>query len=338
MAVFTPEAGPSPEPPGGGLPEPAVEIAGTPEAAAPLPAPVDRRANAFKTGLTASTLLARHVGEDAFADLHAELVAYYQPADPSAAALVRQLATRLAACRLGEHALRGTLETGIDFAQQQDHLRASFGQPGRSAEAILATAVTAPATERVTKYMTSHERAVLRLIGALETLRERSRSHAAHHVPVATAPIRWLQADTEADCQKIFLDWRQQAAIPCPACGCCSPPVVIGSQPRLQCPACRHRTGLRHGTLLARSALPLRAWFSLIRRIADNPEADVADLQEVTGITRTKTLRKLAQLVRTALATPENAGPLLAMCGLVPPATSATSMPSQIPRRLPRYA
>ena len=205
MAISTPGDGPSPEPPGGGLPEPPAGIAGSPQAAAPLPAPVDRRANAFKTGLTASTLLARHVGESAFADLHAELVAYYQPADPAAAALVRQLATRLAACRLGEHALRGTLETGIDYAQQQEQLLASFGRPGRSAEAILATAVTAPATERVTKYMTSHERAALRLIGALETLRARTRSQEVRHDPVATTPIRWLPADTEADCMRIFL-------------------------------------------------------------------------------------------------------------------------------------
>ena len=338
MAVFTPDDGPSSEPPGGGVPGPIAGIAGSPQAAAQPPAPHDRRANALKTGLTASTLLARHVGERGFAELHAELVACYQPADPVAAALVRQLATRLAACRLGEHALRGTLETGVDYAQQQEQLRASFGRPGRSAEAILATAVTAPATERVTKYMTSHERAILRLVGAIEALGERSFARGSAPDPVATEPLRWLPADTEDDCLRIFLAWREQAAIPCPACGSRSPPVVIGSEPRLRCPACRHRTGLRYGTILARSPIPLQAWFSLIRQIADVPHSTVADLQDATGMTRKKTLRQLAQFVRGTLASPQDAGPLLAMCGLILPATSATSTPSQLPHRIPRYA
>ncbi len=69
--------------------------------------------------------------------------------------------------------------------------------------------------------------------------------------------------------------------------------------------------GLRVGTVIERSALPLVKWFAAIRIVLLWPDVTTHDLSEKVGIKRGPTVRSVARRIRTAMAS-DNASKLLA--------------------------
>jgi hypothetical protein len=78
-----------------------------------------------------------------------------------------------------------------------------------------------------------------------------------------------------------------------------------------ECECCRTQTCLRHGTVMARSRLPLLAWFQAIRLVLFQPNIGAADLGAAINIRRGQTAARILAKIRVAMLA-NNASQLLA--------------------------
>jgi hypothetical protein len=79
---------------------------------------------------------------------------------------------------------------------------------------------------------------------------------------------------------------------------------------RFEC-TCGLQMSVRHGTIFARSKLPLESWFELVQVLLTNPTERIAELTQRVTVVRHATLRKMRAKVLQALNSP-NAEILLA--------------------------
>jgi len=101
---------------------------------------------------------------------------------------------------------------------------------------------------------------------------------------------------TEAACES-FLQARFEASNwSCPKCGE-NEGTWLASRKVRQCCGCAHQTGLREGTIMARSRINLLAWFRAVELVLSKPSVKLAELMTATGVTRKATASRMLQAI-----------------------------------------
>lgn len=159
--------------------------------------------------------------------------------------------------------------------------------------------------DRCEKNLRHHLRAFHRALGKLEELQLRRKAVETGKLVVPPSPL-----STESACEAYLADRFRAGKCACPRCGA-QQGHHISSRRCWQCSACGCQTGLRHGTIMADSQIPLATWFMAIWLLLWRPAITAVELAFALGIHRVLTVRKMAIKIRAALAA-ENAGVLLA--------------------------
>lgn len=159
---------------------------------------------------------------------------------------------------------------------------------------VMAVALTTDAAERCEKHGLRRSRAFLRTLEKLQAIQAARRDQERGAMPL-------LGFADEAACERYLADWLRSGSVPCPQCGA-RVGYVVGARKRRECGVCRSQTGLRYGTVMARSALPLRQWFDGIHRLLWQPSIGVAEFAAQVGLRRLGTARSMLTKIRRALA------------------------------------
>ena len=254
------------------------------------------RGNALTHGLTATTLLPDALQSRRLAAFLCLFRDEYRPVTPSEQVLVAELARHSAALELAEAAEWAVLRQG---ARELGAIAlGATNCPDERDEALLAAAVTSEPLDLLSRYRRAHEKAFLAALGKLRELRAAKRG-TPHRMSERT-PTPFA---AEADCARYLEARLRRADFRCPHCGH-NRGSWLASRARWQCGGCKRQLGLRTGTVMAGSRLPLVKWFRAVRTILLDPDISTAELSEKTGITRAATARQVAAKIRAALATP----------------------------------
>jgi hypothetical protein len=256
------------------------------------------RRNSIKHGLCATELLSSLVKPGRVQELAARFSEDYSPVTETQRVLVAEAARHAAALEFTQDAEGAVLRQG---ASQVELL-----VPGGDSDAALTAAVSSEALDRCARYRRGHEKALHAALVRLRETMTTGRPGPAHKKAPAQPAL------TETDCVA-FLERRfQDGDFRCRRCG--SPRGFwIVARRIWQCRDCRHQAGLRTGTIMARSRLPLRLWFAGIQCLAAEPGLTHRELGEKLCLSRAATVRALAKRIRAALATPEMAALLRAL-------------------------
>jgi len=98
----------------------------------------------------------------------------------------------------------------------------------------------------------------------------------------------------ENDCLHYFIETRQKAGILCRKCGS-NKHVWSTEIDRFECKKCGNRIGVKSGTLMENSKLPIKHWFVAIQLLTStNDNFSIAELQEkISGAEQTEVLKIL---------------------------------------------
>lgn len=233
----------------------------------------------------------------------ADFAAEHRPHGPTELALVRDLARQQAAVdRWGEAAeavertaarhlpdLAGIVLAGDDVA----------------ADAVLAGAMATEAAFQCERQSLARSRAFCRVLDKLKDIQ--AQRLARERLGVVSMPPAFA---SEAACEA-YLANRLRHEVR--RCGKCGKPngCFLPSRQVWECRACRAQTGLRTGTVMAGSPLPLLVWFNAVRVLMWRPTTSTADLAEQVGLRRRTTVRTMVRRIREAMAA-DDASALLA--------------------------
>lgn len=159
---------------------------------------------------------------------------------------------------------------------------------------VLAAALTTDAAARCEQQGMRRSRAFLRTLEKLQAIQATRR----HQECGAMPPLGF---EDEAACEQYLADWLRRGSVPCPQCGA-EVSYVVGARKRRECGGCHSQTGLRSGTVMARSAVPLRQWFDGVRRLLWQPTIGVTEFATQVGLRRPGTARSMLTKIRRALA------------------------------------
>lgn len=226
-------------------------------------------------------------------EYRAQFLREYDPVGPTELAIVGDLARQCAAMeRWGE----GGASAGRQAARGLPALVGpAHGDDDAWQEAVLVGALSSETTERCERQYLGHARAFYRALQKLQELQAR-RKQGACEKAVAPSPF----AD-EAACEAYLAARFREGRCPCSKCGG-TQGYIMPARRAWECSRCKLQTGLRSGTVMARSAIPLWCWFEAIRLIYWQPTISVADLAAKVGARRLATMRSLASKVRQAMA------------------------------------
>jgi hypothetical protein len=217
-----------------------------------------------------------------------------QPRNYTEELFVREMARHAACLDVSEAAELSTLRVGAQAGTEF----LGISDPGGldDQDAALAGAMTNPATEKMCKYRRSHERGFYAAWHELQAARE-----AAHWLAAVPKPGR-LWTD-ELACEAYL--WQQLAAEwSCPRCG---HPVGhwLKTRARWECGGCGRQSGLRQGTVMERSSLPLLKWFAAIEAVTVDMTLTAGQLAELIDLPRLATARGMLQKILAALKSRE---------------------------------
>lgn len=248
--------------------------------------------NALKHGLTATTLLPTVLGPEILEAHLQRLAAEWQPQTATEKILVREMARHAAALHMVEVAEAAVLRCAAGAIGQLP--------PERIADDdyVLAAAVTSEAVDRVTRYRRAHEKAFHQALSHLEALRKHA--PASLRPPAPAPPFSF----SEHGCRDYPLRRLRAADFVCPRCGN-GKGYPLGSRSCWQCGACGRQAGLRVGTVMEGSHIPLSVWFAAIWKLSEAPDASLATLADITKISRVQTLRKMVGKILLAMASPD---------------------------------
>ena len=221
------------------------------------------------------------------------LRAEWKPSTPTEKFLVRELARHECSLQRVEQIEAAVLRRG---SRGTPMTPADLESGDAQADAALAAAGITDALERISKYRRLHERAYHKSLGVLIGIRTASAA-------IQTTGLGRVQGAfrAEAECQTYLIarDWR------CPRCGCATSRWIPSRKVR-EYRDCGRQTGLRAGTVMARSGLSLVTWFRAIAAILGNPDLSTAELAKATGIRREGTIRRVAKRIREAMRLPDS--------------------------------
>jgi len=105
-------------------------------------------------------------------------------------------------------------------------------------------------------------------------------------------------------CEEYLKKRLQHASWPCPGCGSANGH-WLPSRRCWECGRCRRQTGLRIGTVMQGSPIPLLKWFLAIQSLLIDPRTSTAEVGRRIGIDRDATVRRLIKKIRSAIASPD---------------------------------
>jgi hypothetical protein len=88
-----------------------------------------------------------------------------------------------------------------------------------------------------------------------------------------------------------------------------------------QCSTCNTQTCIRHGTVMARSHVPLTCWFHAIQIVLYQPTITAADMAAATGIRRVPTVKSMLSKIHAAMLTDDGSQRLAGLDVIYLPAT-----------------
>ena len=107
--------------------------------------------------------------------------------------------------------------------------------------------------------------------------------------------------NTEQACEAYLRARFQRAQTPCRRCGRPGPGSWLQKRRCWECGNCKAQTGLRTGTVMEKSPLPLVKWFSAIRSVFLRPSITTAELAEHIGVQRSATVRAMVKRIHAAM-------------------------------------
>lgn len=229
-----------------------------------------------------------------FEENYRRLFAQFSPVGPVEQALVRDLARQVtsldrwgaAAEAVERNAVRGLPQLITGLTEHDDAVR----------DAVLAGAMSSDSADRCERHSMARSRGLCRVLDKLEELQ--ARRQAKENVGVSTMPPAF---PNNAICEAHLVNRLRNELRRCGKCGeqggC-----FLHSRKSWECRACRAHTGLRAGTVMAGSALPLAVWFNAIRLLLWRPTISTAELSEQLGLRRLTTVRTIAQRIREAMS------------------------------------
>lgn len=207
--------------------------------------------------------------------------------------LLRQLTTQLQLLDLGSRAELEAITLGTAAGQLLQN-----GSPSSPGQTGILCAVNNPATAGACQYQASHLRLYQQLVPQLVNLLRLENSR------FQDFDIRRFFTDEQA-CQQHLRTRLEHSGWRCPRCE--SPRGDwLNSTGRWECRECHHQVGVRHGTVMFRSKIPLTKWFHLIDLVCHEPPMTGPELGRRLGIARESTVRGLETTVRSALQLPDS--------------------------------
>lgn len=163
------------------------------------------------------------------------------------------------------------------------------------------------AAERLEDFSRSNLRNSNAFVLRLRQLRELQRERNDGGICLQGRDVRFA---TEAQCiaylARRFKLGKQQCR-----CGRTRRGSWIAARQCWECLDCKAQIGVRHGTVMAQSHLPLPSWFHAIAIVLYNPAVGAAELARTIEVRRQATVRSVLRKIRTALAA-DTASELLA--------------------------
>jgi len=110
----------------------------------------------------------------------------------------------------------------------------------------------------------------------------------------------------ENDCLNYFIETRQKAGVSCRKCGS-NKHVWSAEFDRFECVKCGNRIGVKSGTLMENSKLPVKYWFIAIQLLTSSSDNfSIAELQEkISGAEQNEVL-KILEILKAHLDKLEN--------------------------------
>lgn len=130
-----------------------------------------------------------------------------------------------------------------------------------------------------------------------------------------------LRFGSEEDCERYLIGRIERAGHRFARCKNRHGYWLMGRR-RWQCARCGQQLGLRTGTVMEGSPLPLKSWFAAICSLLINPDLQTGSLAGATGIRRAATVRRMAARIRAAMASLGCSELLAGLDGIVRPSLS----------------
>jgi len=206
---------------------------------------------------------------------------------------LRQLTQQLQLLDVGMRAEMEAISLGASAAEL---LQNPSGRPTNRAGIL--SAVNNPATASACHFQGWHLRQYQSLTSQLENVLR------LEHSVRAGFNLRDYFSDEQA-CITHLRTRLEHACWKCPKCES-SRGDWLNSKGRWECRSCRYQAGVRHGTVMFRSKIPLVKWFQLIDLVCHESPLTAAELGRRVGIPRESTVLQLQATVRSVLFHPES--------------------------------
>jgi len=228
----------------------------------------------------------------------------YDPVGPTEIAMVNDLARRAADMELWGAAVeaveRQTAQGLPDFALPSDAHSEAFH------DAVLAGTIASDSVERCERVRLGHSKAFYRAEKKLEERQARRKKRESENTVVEPPP----GFRDESECATYLAGRFSNGEMRCGRCGSVEG-CLLATRRCWECHGCRTQIGLRSGSVMARSAVPLREWFEAIRWLLWQPTISTTELAGKLNVRRPATVRNMARKIREAMAA-EDCGQRLA--------------------------
>lgn len=170
-----------------------------------------------------------------------------------------------------------------------------------TADDILVAAYANEFLDRVSRYRRQREMALFRSLTLLRAIT----SDSERSVPKLTVEDFRRQFPDSESCEKYLRARREKSEWPCPRCDARSRKHWIKTRHCWECSRCGGQFGLRHGSVMMESPLPLEQWFLAIGMVCINHDTTAAQIAEALGINRLATARRMLAAILNAFRSPD---------------------------------
>lgn len=99
----------------------------------------------------------------------------------------------------------------------------------------------------------------------------------------------------EEECLTYFIETRQKTGTQCQKCGCMKNSWLAGID-RFVCKKCGNQFGIKSGTLMENSKLPIKHWFIAIQLLTSSDDNfSIAEIQEKLGDTKKEQISEMLE-------------------------------------------